>query len=261
MKIMTIFDGTIQSKNALQYGLQKAKERGGEVLLLQVFQSNLFVDYDAGPRAEELARAEALLHLRTAEKIIHEKGQGIAVRIQSEDGEPEEVALRFAESEHVDLILTSPRYKGISQKASCPVHIIPGTILVPVDSSDLRAVDKDSIIAEAKLTGSKIMLLGIVPIHLYSAQEKKELNEVTKGVLASLKKIRNHLSGQGIEVAETVRSGYPDEEIIAAAKDHSASLILFPAGGKTPSELTKAAAILLDEPDRVRLPILFLQTA
>ncbi len=39
------------------------------------------------------------------------------------------------------------------------------------------------------------------------------------------------------------------------------SLIMLPAGGKTPSELTKAASILLDEPERARMPIELMQTA
>jgi len=69
------------------------------------------------------------------------------------------------------------------------------------------------------------------------------------------------LKEQGIEVAEVVRSGYPDVEIIDVAKEHSVSLVLLPAGGKTPSELTKAAAILLDEPERLPMPIMLLQTA
>jgi nucleotide-binding universal stress UspA family protein len=261
MKIITVYDGTIQSKTALQYGLQKVRERGGEIILLQIFQRSLFIDYGAGPKAEEFARAEESRHLRDAERIILEYGQGAQVRILSEDGEPEETILRIAETEQADLILASPRYRGISLKAICPVYIMPGTVLVPVDSSYLRLLDINSIIAEAKATGSKILLLGIIPVHLYSGGEKKELIEVKKAVLASIKKIKTSLSGQGVDVAEIIRSGYPDEEIIQAAKDQSASLILLPAGGKTPSELTKAAAILLDEPERVPMPILLLQTA
>ena len=66
MKILTIYDGTIQSKIALSYGLREAKAKSGELVVLQVFQSSLFVDYDAGPRAEEIARAEAARHLRDA---------------------------------------------------------------------------------------------------------------------------------------------------------------------------------------------------
>jgi hypothetical protein len=36
---------------------------------------------------------------------------------------------------------------------------------------------------------------------------------------------------------------------------------MLPAGGKTPSELTKAAAILLDEPERLHMPVQLLQEA
>jgi hypothetical protein len=72
MKILTIYDGTLQSKAALRYGLRKAKEKAGELIVLQVFQSSLFVDYDAGPRAEEIARAETARHRRDAETLINE---------------------------------------------------------------------------------------------------------------------------------------------------------------------------------------------
>jgi hypothetical protein len=36
---------------------------------------------------------------------------------------------------------------------------------------------------------------------------------------------------------------------------------MLPAGGKTPSELTKAAAILLDEPERACMPIQLMREA
>ena len=256
MKILVIYDGTIHTKTALRYGLRKAKEKNGEVIVLQVFQSRLFVDYDAGPKAEEIARAEASRHLRDAETIIQEAGRhGIPVRVLSEEGDTVEEAVRLANAEHADLILSSPRYKAITRQAPCPVYIMHGTILVPVDSSDALMQDKDNIIEEAKATGSKVLLLGIIPIHLYSTGETAELEEVKKGTATTIKKIKNALIGQRIEVSETVRSGYPDEEILKAAEEYSVSLIMLPAGGKTPSELTKAASILLDEPKQIRLPI------
>jgi nucleotide-binding universal stress UspA family protein len=67
------------------------------------------------------------------------------------------------------------------------------------------------------------------------------------------------VSEQGVDVSEIIRSGYPDEEILKTAEEYSVSLIMLPAGGKTPSELTKAAAILLDEPDRLHMPVQLLQ--
>jgi nucleotide-binding universal stress UspA family protein len=259
MKILTIYDGTIQSKTALQYGLSKAREKCGEVVLLQVFQSGLFVDYDAGPRAQEIARAEAKRHLKDAETIIQEKGHGVTVRILFEEGDPQEEILRAARAEHADLVLVSPRYKAVAKKAPCPVYVMPGIILVPVDNSETLLADKENIIEEARATGSKVLLMGIVPVHLYSPAEREELEQVKKETAVTVRKIKNALSGQGIEVSEVIRSGYPDEEILKAAEEYAASLIMLPAGGKTPSELTKAAAILLDEPERVHMPIELLQ--
>ena len=44
MKIMVAYDGTLQGKDALVYGMQKAREKGGEVVALHVFNSPLFAD-------------------------------------------------------------------------------------------------------------------------------------------------------------------------------------------------------------------------
>lgn len=259
MKILTLYDGTIQSKTALQYGLSKAREKNGEVVLLQVFPSRLFVDYDAGPRAEGIARAESERHLKDAESIIQEKGEGVAVRIVSEDGDPEEELLHTAMTEHADLVLASPRYKAVAKKAPCPVYIMPGTILVPVDNSETLLADKENIIQEARATGSSVLLMGVVPLHLFSPAEKQELEQVKKGTAATVRRIKKALSEQGVDVSEIIRSGYPDEEILKTAEEYSVSLIMLPAGGKTPSELTKAAAILLDEPERLHMPVQLLQ--
>ncbi len=254
MKILTVYDGTIHSKTALQYGLKKVQEKGGELIVLQVFQASLFLDYDAGPRAEEIARAETARQLRDADAIISAAGiKGIPVRVILEEGDTVQETVRIAEKEKVDLILSPARYKAIVKKAGCPVYIMPGTILVPIDNT-LRA-DMETIVTEARVTGSKILLLGIVPVHLYSPGEKEELDRITKGTAAAVRKIRNSLREQGIEASENVREGYPDEEILKAADEFSASLIMLPSGGKIPSELTKAAAILVDEPGRLRMPV------
>jgi nucleotide-binding universal stress UspA family protein len=263
MKILTIYDGTIQSKTALRYGIKKAKKENGEVVVLHVFQSSLFIDYDAGPRAEEAARVEAKRHLQDAESIIRETSQGVSVKIMSVEGDPVEEALRVSKDEQAGLILAPPRYKAIVKNASCPipVYIMPGSILVPIDSSDMPAANKENIINEARATGSKVLLLGIVPVHVYSAAEKAELEQVRKRTTAAVKKIKMTLTKEGVEVSEAIKSGYPDEEILKAADEYSVSLIMLPAGGKTPSELTKAASIILDEPERICMPILLMEEA
>ncbi len=262
MKILTIYDGTIQSKAALRYGLRKAKEQGGELTVLQVFQSSLFMDYDASPKAEEIARIEAARHLHDAEVIIRDADTtGMRVRIVSLDGDTLEEALQYAKTWRADLILSAPRYKAIAGRASCPVFILPGVILVPVDNSKSLLAETQNIIAEAKASGSTVLLLGIIPVHLYSTEEKKQLKQLHAATSAMTKNMKKVLVEQGIAVSEEMRYGYPDEEILKAAEEFSVSLIMLPAGGKTPSELTKAAAILLDEPERAHMPIQVIQGA
>ncbi len=260
MKILVLYDGTIQSKTALRYGIGNAKKKGGELIVLHVFQSSMFIDYDAGPKAEELARSEARQHAVDAENIVREEGKAVAIRFVSEEGDPEQELLRVAEAEHADLVLTTPRYKAIAKIAPCPVRVIPGTILVPVDNSETLMADIGDVVSEAKATGSKILLLGLIPVHIYGTEEKKELESVKKSTAAAVKKIKKALSDHSVEAEETIRSGYPDEEILKAADEYAVSLIVLPAGGKTPSELAKAAAILLDEPERVKRPVYLMHT-
>jgi len=261
MKIITLYDGTLQSKTALRYGINKAQGNNNELIVLDIFQKNLFLDYDAGPRAEDMARAEARRRSKEARDIIQEMGMNTSIRVVSREGDPEDEFLSLASTESADLLLAPPRYKAVIQSAPCPVHLIPGTILVPVDNSESLMGDLENIANEATMTGSQVMLLGVVPVHLYGSEEKAELELVRNKTAEVVKKLRQAISSRNIEVNDMIRSGYPDEEILKAAVDLSASLIMLPAGGKTPSELTKAAAMLLEEPLKIKMPLYLMNPA
>lgn len=260
MNILSIYDGTLQAKTALRYGLRKAGEKKADLIVLQVFESALFLDYDAGPRAADIARAEAARYRQEAEDIIKTEAS-IPVRFLSEEGDTIEAALQTADREQVGLILCPSRYRAIAKRTDRLVYSIPGTILVPVDNSDAVKADRETIVSEARLAGSRVLLLGVVPIHVYTPAEQEELEQVRRKTAAAVKRERKLLEEQGIETAEAVREGYPDEEILKAADEFAVSLIMLPAGGKTPSELTKAASILLEEPERIRRPVTLLAPA
>jgi len=116
MKIMVAYDGTMQSKEALVYGMEKARAKGGEVVALHVFNSPLFADYDATVNARDLARAEAAGFVSEAKEIIREKGKGVKASLYSTDGNPEEEVLSFAKAEKVDVLLCPPTYRSIVSK-------------------------------------------------------------------------------------------------------------------------------------------------
>jgi nucleotide-binding universal stress UspA family protein len=116
MKIMVAYDGTLQAKEALAYGIEKARAKGGEVVALHVFNSPLFADYDATVNTRDAAKAEAARFVEEARTIIREKGTGVKASLYSTEGEPEQAMISFAKAEHVDVLLCPPKFKTIISK-------------------------------------------------------------------------------------------------------------------------------------------------
>jgi nucleotide-binding universal stress UspA family protein len=116
MKIMVAYDGTLQAKEALVYGLDKVREKGGEVVALHVFNSGMFIDYDATVYARGMAKAESEQFINEAKAIIREKGKGVKASLFSTEGNPTEEVIGFAKAEKVDVLLCPPRFTKIINK-------------------------------------------------------------------------------------------------------------------------------------------------
>lgn len=259
MKILVAYDGTLNSKTALKYGIQKVRESSGEIIVLHVFNSGLFVGYDASPRAEMTARIESARYVEDATRILEGSAGSVSSRIIVEEGIPAEEILRFAVSEKVDMILAPPAYKSIVKTAPCPVSIVPGYLLLPLDSTDVPAATIERVVKEVKATDSKVLLTGILPVHLYNKWEKEEMKKVEKETSAQMKHVKKLLDELHIESRELMRKGYPDEEIVKVANEYPISIIIMPAGGNEPSELSKAAAILsIEDPETINKPLVLL---
>ena len=251
MKVLVIYDGTLQGKRSLHYGLGKVAEKGGELSVLHTFDPSAFIGYDAMPGVVDMARRESDGHLAAAKQLVAEQEVTFPVTFISAEGNTLDMARHHAELEHPDLIVAPQRYKALAKQPPAPVILVPGVILVPIDPSGISA-DAEQAAAEAAALGATVQLSGIVPLHLYSRDEKEELDRVRRSTAAAVAKLKQDLVSRGLTVADDLRAGYPGEEILKSAEEHGASLILLPSGGATPSELSKAAAILQDEPERVR---------
>lgn len=254
MRFLVVYDGMPDSGEALRYGLRRTRVSSGELRVLCIY------DPEAGGPYRDVGDGETLRescrNIDDACRIIDEAGKGLDVRLIPVDDDVVEEAVRHARGEEADAVIVCPRYRAVSGRVSCPVSIVPGSILVPVDSTGSARGIVDEVVAEAEAAALPVILLGLVPIHVYNPSEKA-LRQLEKETVEEVQHMKMLLSREGIAVTEIIRSGFPDEEITKVVGERDISIVLV-AGGRKPSELAKAALMLLNEPDKPTAPVLFL---
>ncbi len=113
MKVLVAYDGTLQAKKALKYGVEKVRENGGEVVALHVFDTNLFIGYDSLPWAIDRARREAMQFVEEGRELASRIGDGVRVRFEVLEGDPEDEILDYATRRRSEVLLCPPRYSRI----------------------------------------------------------------------------------------------------------------------------------------------------
>lgn len=259
-KYLIIHDGTLSAGKLLRYGLERAVRTGSSVMVLSVFPAPLFSGYE-GMYAEARARREYEASLEEVRALLKTFETRIGVSLYTAEGDPEEAIVSTAEAEEVGTIFLTPRYRRVQRKTSVPVAIVPGTLLLPVDSSSEAMGIVHQVAHEARESGSAVVVLGVVPVHLYSRSEKQVLRTVEEATLGTMNRVLTVLRAEGIEARSVLRSGYPDDEILRAANEFTVSTVIFSGGGVTPSELRKAAHVLLAEREQPHFPLLFVPSA
>ncbi|HMK44822.1 MAG TPA: universal stress protein [Dissulfurispiraceae bacterium] len=256
MKLLILYDGTLSGRNLLRYGLRRAMRTQDEAVVLTVFRNDLFIGYD-GFAAEATARKEFEANYTYARRLAESFGKELDVSFYTAEGNVDDALVMTTRDEHFDMVLVTPRYSGLQKRIGVPVAVIPGTLLVPVDSSrDVLSI-VETVSLEAAESQSSVVLVGIIPIHLYSRSEDKELRNLREATEKALQNMQSSLQDAGVIAEATIRSGYPDDEILRAAAECNASMIFFPGGGKTPSELRKAAHVISSERARSPWPLVF----
>jgi nucleotide-binding universal stress UspA family protein len=129
VKILLVYNGTVNAKAALRYAISRARAHQAVLVVLFVFHRDLFIDYDAGPGAEEVARKEWALQREEALRILDAEGQDIRKRLVVTDGNWDEEILATARQERVDIIFSPQRLPEIAKKSFCPVYFIPSAHL------------------------------------------------------------------------------------------------------------------------------------
>jgi nucleotide-binding universal stress UspA family protein len=244
LRVLVTYDGSADAEFALRFGALKVRESGGGRILLYVLQGCEGEDRDHSERCWSLSG------------LTENTGVRIGMSVLLGKGDPKGEILRHAAAERIDLIVAVSSCFKFLRDVGIPVSQIPATILVPMDDRQMPKALLDQITNEARSTFSKILLMGIIPIHLYNPSEE-ELEEIKLATLKAVQKAAAELSNRGIKTEEMLKMGYPDEEIINTAEELEVSLIVIPCTKDQPSELKKAASIILDEVRKVNIPILY----
>lgn len=117
MRVLVAYDGTIKAKEALRYGIRKAKEeKGGRLVALYVHPSTMLAGYDSVPYARAMAMAEADRHIEDAKSIVRNEAGGIWARVETEEGIPDDETIAYASEWSADMILCPPHMRSVITK-------------------------------------------------------------------------------------------------------------------------------------------------
>lgn len=249
MKTLILFDGTIHAKIALSYSIHLLKPPQDKLYILKVWNKKILPYYDSLPNVERLIERDWKGHLEEVKRIVKEQGQGIRAYIIEEEGELNEVLDKNIKAEGIDLVFAPSNYRGMIKTKTYPLVFLPGTLMVPIDHEGLSICSLELLIKEATLAVSDVLVFGIVPIHIYSATEQKELQEITEKTKEAVKNVAKRLSKSKIKTKQLLCSGYPDEEILKATKQNPVSIILLAEFNQRASEINKAINLVLQDGD------------
>jgi nucleotide-binding universal stress UspA family protein len=108
-------------------------------------------------------------------------------------------------------------------------------ILVPIDGSETARKALEYAADLAKQTGSTLILLSVVepPSPLYIALLENLEGHLMQIAETHIADAEGLCRAKGVESQKLIRTGYPVEEIIKAAEDSQADLIIMGSHGKS----------------------------
>jgi nucleotide-binding universal stress UspA family protein len=156
MKVLVAYDGSLDSKAALKYGIQRVREVTGELIALYVFSSHRDVDDNAGSRAKERARRDAFRHLDEAREFIRSNGRdGIKARVVFTEGHARTEILSYATKEDVDMIVVPSSLDSLMDAACCLVNVVSADD--EVDAVTSAILNSPGVLAESRARSTVVL--------------------------------------------------------------------------------------------------------
>lgn len=124
MKVMVIYDSSPDAKTALAYGLTKVKASGGELITYYPFRRKIFQNKERKLYSNEETLENALEQSETVTTLVDRKGRKVrTTMVFAVIKNPSDI-LRYAARAEADLIVATPEFDILFEKACCLVDIV-----------------------------------------------------------------------------------------------------------------------------------------
>jgi CheY-like chemotaxis protein len=205
MKILVAYDGTLNAKDVLRYGLYRIKTSGGELKVLHMLDDSSLKDYEEFDCYRTLAD-EAGRRLDEARKIIAESGKASQVELVSCECGLEQELIDCAQEGRFDRILVPQKFAGIARDSLSRVSVVPR------DYSTFKVLVVDDEVAFANALSQRLNLKNFRTEVVTRGEQALEYieKETPDIVLLDLR-----MPGMdGIDVLKNIKALYPEIQVI-----------------------------------------------
>lgn len=258
-KLLLSTDGTESSEGAVREAIKLAKRCSSKLTAISVVETN--PEYGTiAPQIVEKAVQNVKAHLEMVQ--VRAKKEGVECWTVVYEGEDSyRYIAEEAEKQRSTMIVMGRRgKKGLKRlvmgsttawvigHAPCSVLVVPRAaqveyknVVVATDGSKYSMAAASEAIGIAKLNGSKLTVIAVVPAELAAptdvdfavVQREKIADQVMHEAEKNARVVKDAAQKEGVSVQAFVMTGRPGDAIIETARDQSADLIVVGSHGRT----------------------------
>ncbi len=122
MKVMVAYNGSTDAQAALAYGVKKAHEMDGELIVFDILRRTYFQDMDEGEYPVEQP-PQSTLRVKK-DTLTHRSGHKILTTFVFAFVDKCDDILRYARQAKADLVVLPSEFEDLLEKACCLVDVV-----------------------------------------------------------------------------------------------------------------------------------------
>lgn len=245
--ILLATDFRTASQKAAEVTVRMAKALGARVTVLHVREEYLTWPVSPFENQDQLTNYLNNQQVELVEFMVHAGPPADLIVRKAHDIDADLLVIGAGEKIRHDQLAVGPIAEAILEHAEPPVLVVNpygpelrfAKILCPVDHSRVSRRALEDAIQLARTFGGQLIVLSVVPevSWLTAAIETGQFTDAkleheTKWI-KEFDEFLTTVSWDGVSWVREVRMGKPDEQIVAAAQEHQADLLVMGATGRT----------------------------